>query len=299
MSRGRKENKMPKLTISGFGDEICEDFGKQLETMASFGLDHIDPRGVDGKNISDLTADEAQKAKKQLDEHGFKVACVGSPIGKYDITADFAPELEKFKRTLETTLILGADCIRIFSFFIPSGHSPDEYRDEVMLRLGRYLEASEGSGVLLLHENEHAIYGEDAAHCLDIARTMASPRLKLIFDPCNFIFAGIEPYPYAFNMLRDCIFALHIKDGKSSPPTVTPTGLGEGRIAEMMAELYRVGFSGFATIEPHLGSFKGLAQFESVLKLSELPQGGAQTFKVALSAFEKAASAAGYETPSL
>ena len=150
MSRGGKENEMPKLTISGFGDEICEDFGRQLETMASFGLDHIDPRGVDGKNISDLTADEARKAKRQLDDHGFRVACVGSPIGKYDITADFEPELEKFKRTLETTLILGADCIRIFSFFIPSGHSPDEYRDEVMLRLGRYLEASEGSGVLLL-----------------------------------------------------------------------------------------------------------------------------------------------------
>ena len=288
---------MPELIISGFGDEICEDFAAQLDTMASFGLDHIDPRGVNGKNISDLTAAEARDAKKLLDEKGFSVACVGSPIGKYDIEADFAPELEKFRRTLETTLILGADCIRIFSFFIPEGHSPDEYRDEVMLRMSRYLEASEGSGVMLLHENEHAIYGEDAEHSLDIMKTIDSPRLRQIFDPCNFIFAGVEPFPYAFELLYDYIYALHIKDGRSDPYTVVPSGMGEGRIPEMMAELYRRDFSCFATLEPHLGSFTGLAQFESVLDLASLPKGGAQTFKVALSAFEDAASAAGYAVP--
>ncbi len=285
---------MPELIISGFGDEICEDFAVQLDTMASFGLDHIDPRGVNGKNISDLTEAEARAAKRLLDEKGFSVSCIGSPTGKYDIEADFAPELEKFKRTLEISLILGADCIRIFSFFIPKGHAPDEYRDEVMLRISRYLEVSEGSGVMLLHENEHAIYGEDAAHSLDIMRTLESPRLRQIFDPCNFIFADVEPFPYAFELLCDYIYALHIKDGKADPFSVVPTGMGDGRIGEMMAELYRRNFSGFATLEPHLGSFTGLAQFESVLDLSSLPKGGAQTFKVALSAFEKAASAAGY-----
>lgn len=288
---------MPELIISGFGDEICEDFAEQLDTMASFGLKHIDPRGVNGKNISDLTEQEAKAARELLDSRGFKVACIGSPIGKYDIEADFAPELERFKRTLETTIILGADCIRVFSFFIPEGHSPDEYRDEVMLRMNRYLEVSEGSGVLLLHENEHAIYGEDAVHSLDIMKTVNSPRLRQIFDPCNFIFAGVEPFPYAFDMLYDYIYALHIKDGRSDPFEVVPTGMGDGRIAEMMAELHQRGFSCFATLEPHLGSFTGLDQFESVLDLSSLPKGGAQTFKIALDAFEKAASAAGYTVP--
>ena len=288
---------MPELIISGFGDEICENFAQQLDIMASFGLNHIDPRGVNGKNISDLTADEAKAAKAVLDEKGFKVACIGSPIGKYDIEKDFAPELEKFKRTLDTTLTLGADCIRIFSFFIPEGHSPDEYRDEVMLRMSRYLEVSEGSGVMLLHENEHAIYGEDAEHSLDLMKTLNHPRLRQIFDPCNFIFANVEPFPYAFNLLYDYIYALHIKDGKSNPSAVVPTGLGEGKIPEMMAELYKRNFSCFATLEPHLGSFTGLAQFESVLNLSALPKGGAQTFKLALSSFASAAEEAGYVVP--
>ena len=288
---------MPELIISGFGDEICEDFAAQLDTMASFGLNHIDPRGINGKNVSDLTAEEAKAAKKLLDEKSFRISCVGSPIGKYDIDADFAPELEKFKRTLDISLVLGADCIRIFSFFIPEGHSPDEYRDEVMLRMSRYLEASEGSGVMLLHENEHGIYGEDAEHSLDIMKTIEAPRLRQIFDPCNFILAGVEPFPYAFDLLYDYIYALHIKDGKSDPPVIVPTGLGEGRIPEMMAELYRRDFSCFATLEPHLGSFTGLAQFESVLDLASLPKGGAQTFKVALNAFENAAAAAGYAVP--
>lgn len=285
---------MPALILSGFGDEICDDFAGQLDAMAQLGLRYIDPRGINGKNISDLTPHEAAAARRTLDERGLRVGCIGSPIGKYPIDQDFAPELERFQRTLDNTLALGADSMRIFSFFIPTGHKPEAYREEVLSRLERLLEASKGSGVMLLHENEHGIYGDTAERCLDLAKSIHDAQFGLIFDPCNFIFAGVEPYPYAYNLLRDHIYALHIKDGKTSPKQVVPAGCGEGRIPDMLRALYEADFSGMATLEPHLGKFTGLAQFESVLDLEKMPDGGAKTFGLALAEFRKAAAGSGY-----
>lgn len=285
---------MPELVISGFGDEICDSFARQLDAMAKLGLCHIDPRGIDGKNISELTPQEAAAARRTLDEKGFRVGCIGSPIGKYPIEQDFAPELERFQRTLDNTLTLGASSMRIFSFYIPAGHAPEEYRDEVISRLNQLLEASKGSSVMLLHENEHGIYGDTAARCLDLAQAITDARFGLIFDPCNFIFVGEEPYPYAYECLRGYISALHIKDGLRNPDQVVPSGHGEGRIPEMLHALYESGFSGMATIEPHLGTFSGLAQFEAVLNLKKMPTSGADLFGLALGEFKKAAADSGY-----
>ncbi len=50
--------------------------------------------------------------------------------------------------------------IRMFSFFIPHGEEPLRYRDEVIRRWKSFIKAAEGSGVVLLHENESGIYGD-------------------------------------------------------------------------------------------------------------------------------------------
>lgn len=284
---------MPELTLSGFGDEICDSFAGQLDAMAGLGLRYIDPRGIDGKNIADLSPREAAEAKRILDDKGFRVGCIGAPIGKYPIEADFEPELERFQRTLDNARTLGADRMRIFSFFIPQGHAPEAYRQQVIDRLCRLLETSKGSGMTLLHENEHGIYGDTARRCLDLARSIPDARFGLIFDPCNFLFAGEEPYPDAYTCLRGRIAALHIKDGRGKQ--VVPAGQGDGRIPEMLKALYADGFSGMATLEPHLGTFTGMAQFESVLDLNTMPRGGAALFALALEAFKKAAAGSGYK----
>lgn len=284
---------MPELTLSGFGDEICDSFVGQLDAMAGLGLHFIDPRGINGKNIADLSPQEAVEVKRILDDKGFRVGCIGAPIGKYPIDADYAPELERFQRTLDNACALGAERMRIFSFFIPQGHASEEYRQQVIDRLSRLLEVSEGSGVTLLHENEHGIYGDTAQRCLDLAQSIPSARFGLIFDPCNFLFAGEEPYPYAYTCLRGRIAALHIKDGRGKQ--VVPAGHGEGRVPEMLKALYADGFSGMATLEPHLGTFTGLAQFESVLNLKTMPEGGTDLFALALNEFKKAAVGSGYD----
>ena len=97
---------MNKVIISGFSDEICPEFREQLRCVKEWNVNYIEIRGVDGKNISSYTPEEAIKIKETLDEYGVKISSIGSPIGKIGIEDDFAPHFESFKITCELCKIL-------------------------------------------------------------------------------------------------------------------------------------------------------------------------------------------------
>ena len=258
------------ITITGFSDEISTSTTEQFEHLNHLGIKYFDPRGVDGVNISNLTDEQADALKNKMDLYGIKAACIGSPIGKIQITDDFGAHLEKLRKTIRIAKKLGTKYIRIFSFYIPDGEF-GKYRDEVMLRMSKMAEIAEGEGVVLLHENEKDVYGDVATRCKDIFDTVNSPALGCIFDPANFVQCGQSVYPESFEILKPYIKYLHIKDAKTDA-TVVPAGKGDGCIKEVIENLLKDGFTGFACLEPHLGSFEGLAALEledTMLKLEK------------------------------
>src|SRR5215217_2603013 len=109
-------------TLSAFADEISPDLDVQLATLAAEEIGHIEFRGVWNKNVLDLSDAEIAMVKAALAERGVRVSSIGSPIGKINITDDFAPHLERFRRALKVAAMLDAPFPRIFSFFIPAGH---------------------------------------------------------------------------------------------------------------------------------------------------------------------------------
>lgn len=44
--------------ISGFSDEICTDVKTQFKALNKLGIKYFEPRGINGKNISELSAAE-------------------------------------------------------------------------------------------------------------------------------------------------------------------------------------------------------------------------------------------------
>ena len=47
----------------------------------------------------------------------------------------------------------------------------------------------------------------------ELIRRVDSPRLRANFDATNFLFAGEEPYPGAYEALKELIGYVHLKDG--------------------------------------------------------------------------------------
>lgn len=253
---------MSRFILSAFADEIDPMLDVQMDVLEQHGISYIEMRGVNGKGLVDYPLGEVRKLKKQLDKRGFKISSIGSPIGKILITEDFCKHLELFRHTLEIARIMGTSYIRMFSFYIPEGSDPSIYRDEVMERWSRFIEAAAGSGIILLHENEKGIYGDTASRCLDLLETMNCSYFKAVFDPANFVQCSEVTYPYAFKMLKKYIVYLHIKDALYKDHSVVPSGCGDGRVKDILSELKKDGFEGFASLEPHLADFTGFSDLE-------------------------------------
>lgn len=276
---------MSEFIISGFSDEIDENIDKQFEHLNKLGISYFEPRGINGKNISELSDSEVLALKEKMSRYGIKASSIGSPIGKIKITDDFDEHMALLARVIKTAKALGTDYIRIFSFFIPEGEW-DKHRDEVMRRMKAMTALAEKEGVTLLHENEKEIYGDIASRCLDIVKTVDSPSLRCVFDPANFVQCGQKTYPDAYEMLRPYLIYMHIKDALTDG-SVVPAGLGAGSLREIIKALYDSGYEGFLSLEPHLGSFKGLEALELSGKMLELEQSSPDKFTLASDALKK------------
>lgn len=241
-----------KFRLAAFADEADNSLDGQISAMTENGIEYLEIRGVDGENISDITADKAREIRAKLDAAGISVWALGSPFGKIGITDDFEPHLEKFKHGLELADILGAKHIRIFSYYVPHDNAK-QYSDEVMKRLEKMLSEAKGS-VILCHENEKGIYGDNAERCAEIHKNF--PELRAVFDPANFVQCGQETMS-AWEKLSPYVEYLHIKDALADG-SVVPAGRGIGNIPYILKK-YR---GEVLTIEPHLSVFNGLDKLE-------------------------------------
>lgn len=269
---------MSNFIISGFSDEIDENIDKQFETLQKLGIKYFEPRGINGKNIADLTDDEVFKLLTAMKKYGIRASSIGSPIGKIGIRDDFEPHFEKFKRVVEIAKMLGTEYIRMFSFYIPEGQNPDLFRGEVTFRLVKMITYAKSQDVVLLHENEKGIYGDTAERCFNLFDALYSSNFKAVFDPANFVQCG-EDTKKAYETLKPYIAYMHIKDAKEDG-TVVPAGMGDGNIEYILKDLSS-DYVGFLSLEPHLGNFKGLENLETDDTMTKLEKSTADKFELA------------------
>lgn len=270
---------MNNFIISGFSDEIDENIEIQFQALKDMGIRYFEPRGINGKNIADLTDDEVMKLLAAMKKYGIRASSIGSPIGKIGIRENFEPHFEKFKRVIEIAKMLGTEYIRIFSFYIPEGQNPDLFRGEVTFRLVKMITYAKSQNVVLLHENEKGIYGDTAKRCHDLFDALYSPNFKAVFDPANFIQCG-EDTKNAYEILSPYIAYMHIKDAKNDG-SVVPAGHGNGNIEYILNKLAENDCFGFLSLEPHLGSFSGLENLETDDKMLELEKSSKEKFELA------------------
>lgn len=257
---------MAKFILSAFADEASNSLDEQIVVLKALGITHLEPRNIDGKNVSKLTADEAKAVREKLDKNGITISSIGSPIGKIDIKDDMDAHIEELKNTIEVAKILGARYIRMFSFFVPVGHE-DEYEEEVFARMQRMIETARGTGVQLVHENEKAIYGDSVERCVKLMERFA-PELGFVFDPSNFVQCEQETKS-GFDKLSKYLVYMHMKDSKypnnaekehrdmgfeGVSDAHRPVGQGDGNVSHIIDKLIEMDYEGFMTLEPHLSN---------------------------------------------
>lgn len=275
-----------KIEISGFADEIAEDLKTQIEVIKKLGISHIEMRGVNGKPLVEHSLEEVKEVKRQLDENQIKLSSIGSPIGKILITEDFEEHFELYKKTVEIAKIMETPYIRMFSFFIPEGEEPEKYKSQVFERLQKFADYARDHQVVLLHENEKEIYGDNAKRCLEIMQEFYGEHFKAVFDFANFVQCNQDTRE-AYQLLKPYISYIYIKDAKAESGIVVPAGYGDGNVEEILKSLLEEGYEGFLSLEPHLTDFTGFGTLEQNGELEQRKMSGEEAYTTAYRALKE------------
>ena len=104
---------------------------------------------------------------------------------------------------------------------------------------------------------------------LETITVIGHPRVGVNFDADNFYNAGIEPFPYAYELLHAHVFQVHVKDSGRYLPAAhgsgrrvlhraggdvvcLPVGTGAVNWTGLIARFQQDGYEGPVSLEPHL-----------------------------------------------
>jgi 3-dehydroshikimate dehydratase len=245
--------------IAAFADEINTDIQVQMDHLLENGVNFCAMRGCNGKNVMDLEDFQVKLTKTQFSNRGIRFSCIGSPVGKVQITDPFEPELERLKKAAQLARAFETKVIRVFSFYIPEGEDRAKYRDEVLRRMSALADLAKVEGVNLEIENEVGLYGDTSDRHFEILEHLNRPYVKAAFDFANYVHAGDDPLK-AWPKMRKYVVDFHIKDGKKGENAAVPIGHGDGKAKEILKDAFATNWAGFLTLEPHLseaGQFTG------------------------------------------
>ena len=276
------------IKLCAFADEADNMLAGQIEALKRNGISLIEVRSVDGKNVSELTDEEAREAYEQLHQNGITVWSVGSPLGKVNI-AEAEEHMKKVRRVLELANIFGAKRIRMFSFY-----EAYEKSEEVKKYLTRMCEIASEHGVVLCHENEKEVYGDTLDRVLELV-TADIEGLGFVFDPANYVQCGIN-VKEALDRLFDKTAYFHIKDVIAETGELVPAGAGDGHIDYMIELIKQSGRDAVLTLEPHLKLFEGYGAIDNtVLQTKYQFADNNESFDAAVTALKGLLVAGGYK----
>ena len=219
-------------------------------------------------------------AAETLKAYGVDIVCVNA-TAKLRLLKD--PDPTAAKENINRCIDLAADHGAGFVVLYP-GHNahqgPKERLEIFRRRLTPCVEHAVSRGVTLLLENHFDMRGEDP-HYTDFVRdpevtamfldALDAPNVRINFDAGNLYAAGIEPWPYAYRILRDYISYAHLKDmayfsellygpleenetlSDSKSGTFLPVAVGDGGVnyRGLVQEMAADGGTSFLTFEDH------------------------------------------------
>lgn len=272
------------IRLCAFADEYSNDLGEQIYALRENGIGLIELRNADGVNVTDMTEEQAEEIGSRLKKAGISVWSVGSALGKTDAGCDFEQYLKTVKRVLRIANILGAENIRIFSFF-----NAYDKRDRVIDMLNQMVGLAESYNVKLCHENEKEIYGDTVERVLDLYRSVKG--LHFVYDPANFVQCH-QNIGCALEKLYGITEYFHCKDVISATGEIVPAGEGDGGIAKLFNAIDR---DAVITVEPHLAVFEGYASIDKTeMKNKYRFNSGKDAFNAGISAVKATLAGCGY-----
>lgn len=253
--------------LAAISDDLDSDFAGAARIAVESGLEGLGVRNVGGRNVSELSLDEARAIRRTADEHGLAVAAVTSPFGRdLHLEDDDRQQVELLDRVIASADVLGTPLVRVFAPWL-RGKDPlpewwarpdlDAVLPRLAERLAGYARRAERAGVTLMVELEGASFVGRVAEARSVLDAVGSPALALCWDVCNGWWSGELPWEEGWPVARGLpVVDVQTKDVFASPddprrPAYQQVVLGTGHLPydRIVPALLAAGYDGWFTAE--------------------------------------------------
>jgi len=233
------------LTICLITDEVSPSLDEGLAFAREEGVDAVDLRVIDGRNVLELSRGELADAARRVRAAGLSVSCICTPLLKWSPPGksaqtkgdqfgfdlgDRTPR-DIYTWAFEAADILGTRNLRVFSYLAYDGYRVDDLREPIE----DLLLLSEKFDMKVHVENEGVCNITDFAELEAAVTAYRHPRLRALPDIAN-AYRSSRP-PSAADLARLLPFSdmLHIKDYSNTAHHFVPVGEGDLPIATLLA----------------------------------------------------------------
>ena len=267
-----------KLGLNGMTLSETDGLESILKIATGFGIKHFELWAHNCEDAGETIHQYAYKGKdtknaqRLINSYWINVCCFAFGCGFDPL---FAKEQKLFNRELvravEVASEMGAGIVNHYCANV----LPSENIDIAYLK-GYWepaVKRAEQLGIVLALENEAHDVTQTPENMLKIITEFNSDCFKTNFDPTNYYQSANEPFPYAYELLKDHIAYMHIKNGCKYNPMYCRDAewIGEGMSREysgidiyytetksgtvnmdgILNQLHEDGYNGYCTLEPH------------------------------------------------
>ena len=262
-----------KMALNGQMLAREHSLSEALEFVKSYGLDAME---IWPQNLAGGSTPEEKERYETKDVEGAKAAYAAAGMNCACVTLGFnairvctssggiANATAALAGAVDTAVALGAPVVNCYL-----AHMPPAAFIEAMKPAAEYAGTRD---VVIVLENEAHDESGLVPDVLRILQAVASPNFKTQYDPCNYYHAYEEPYPYAYELLKDYIGYVHLKGSIhwSEDWKCFKGGLMRGRrdawigyvalpdaafnVERILERITADRYEGYVTLEPHVPS---------------------------------------------
>ena len=215
---------MADFPVAVITDEFTQDFDLLCRTAVELGVSGLEVRTIWNKNVVDMSDSEIEEVGRMARAANLTVCSIASPVFKCMLPGggdiDHRFEQDAFHsahayedqprilgRALDIAEALGADIVRVFSFWRTV--EPSAVTRRVVETLEGAAEAAASRNARIGLENEHACNVATGAETAAVLAAIDHPNLGVVWDPANAYVSGRALFPRVTSDCRRvgcCIF---------------------------------------------------------------------------------------------
>ncbi len=245
---------MTPLELGIVSDEVAPDFREAVRQALGWGIRKFEIRVLKSGRVPGVSEEEIEEVLAVIRDSRVEVTALSPGIFKHSLGRTSALEAE-IRETLPATIAharrMGAPMIIVFGFQREPGEPAGRYSEAVNW-MKRAATLAHQEGMVLAIENEPGFWADTGANTRRLIKDVGSPALGANWDACNAFGTTERPYPEGYEVIKDVIVNVHIKDtARGALIQCVPVGDGVIDWKGQMHALMRDGIVSHATIETH------------------------------------------------